>query len=251
MGDTPTVWFSRDSASYARFRPSYPDALFDHLASLVRRGALAWDCATGNGQAAVALARRVGLVVATDGSVEQLSEARPHQRVVYAASRAESTPLADRTADLVTVAQALHWLPLDAFWSEVRRILRPGGIIAVWSYALITIDDAVDAVIRNFHETTLGPFWPPGRALVDDSYRSLVFPFEALAAPAFAIERELTLPDLIGYIGTWSALERYRRATGRDPLPPLEAELSRLWGGEGERRPARWPLALRIGRVPS
>lgn len=251
MSEGPTVWFSRDSASYARFRPSYPDSLFDHLASLVPGGALAWDCATGNGQAAVALAPRVCLVVATDGSVEQLSEARPHPRVVYAAARAEATPIADRTMDLVTVAQALHWLPLDAFWREARRILRPGGIVAVWSYALVAISEDVDAVIRKLHETTLGPFWPPGRALVDDSYRSLVFPFEPLDAPPFAIERELTLPELVGYLGTWSALERYRRATGRDPLPAVEAELAALWGSDTARRPARWPLALRIGRAPS
>ena len=251
MSDRPTTWFAHDPAGYARFRPTYPDALFDHLASLVRPGAVAWDCATGNGQAAVGLATRVGLVIGTDGSVEQLSAARPHARVVYAAGRAEAAPMADRTADLVTVAQALHWLPLDAFWSEVRRILRPGGIIAVWSYSLVTIGDAIDAVIRHFHGETLGQYWPPGRALVDDAYRSLVFPFDALDAPAFAIERELTLPELIGYLGTWSALERYRRATGGDPLPALETELAALWGPASERRHARWPLALRIGRVPS
>lgn len=251
MSDTPASWFSRDAASYARFRPTYPEALFDHLALLVGPDAMAWDCATGNGQAAVALALRVSFVVATDASVEQLSAARLHARVTYAAGRAEAAPVGDRTMDLVTVAQALHWLPLDAFWREVRRVLRPAGIIAVWSYSLPEIADDIDREIRHLHASTLGDFWGPGRAMVDDAYRSLEFPFVALEAPTLTIERELTLPDLTGYLGTWSAVERCRRATGDDPIRAVAERLAALWGPPARPRRARWPLALRIGRVDS
>jgi SAM-dependent methyltransferase len=242
--------FSTQAAAYAAFRPRYPDPLFDWAAGLAPGRDLAWDCGTGSGQAAVALADRFARVHATDASAAQLAHAAAHPRVTYAVAPAERSGLADAAVDLVTVAQALHWFDLDPFYAEVRRVLRPGGAIAVWSYGdLRTGDPALDAPLLHFAHVTLGPWWPPERALVDAGYRTIPFPFREVAPPAFALEHRWTLPELAGYLRSWSATLRWQAAHGTDPVAPLEAALRAPWGDPDERRPITWPLAIRAGRV--
>jgi len=239
--------FSAQSTTYAAFRPHYPDALFDWLATLVPRDAEAWDCATGSGQAAVALAERVAHVSATDASAAQLAHAAPHPRVSYAVAPAEASGLADASVDLVTVAQALHWFERDAFWREVRRVLRPGGVVAVWSYGNATLDSpALDDAFRHFYAHVVGPYWPAERAYVGAAYRALSFPFDELTTPSFTMTAWWTLADLAGYVRSWSATARYVRAHDEDPVGRLERALAPLWG-DGERA-VRWPLTVRVGR---
>jgi SAM-dependent methyltransferase len=242
--------FSASAAAYARYRPRYPADLFDWLAALAPRGSVAWDCGTGNGQAATALADRMRQVVATDPSEAQLREAERHVRVHYSAMTAERAALAGGSVGLVTVAQAVHWFDLPRFYAEVRRVLVPGGVVALWSYALGTFGHPeLDAAIACFYGVTVGPFWPAERALVEAGYGSLDFPFEEIAPPPAAMTASWSLSHLAGYLSSWSAVRRAAAATGRDPVSDLLGQLEPLWGDPDAQRLIRWPLSMRVGRV--
>lgn len=240
--------FSGHAGSYARFRPRYPTALFDHLASRAPGCGRAWDCGTGSGQAAVALAEYFEMVVASDPSARQIANAEPHARVAYLVASAERSPLAASSCDLITVAQALHWFDTPRFFAAARRILRPQGVVAVWCYELMRITPALDAVIEHYYRDVVGPYWPPERQLVEEGYRSIAFPFEEWQAPPLAMANNLDLSALLGYLDTWSAAQRYRAARGEDPLDRVRDRLREAWGDPARRRTVRWPLSLRIGR---
>ncbi|HVS03569.1 MAG TPA: class I SAM-dependent methyltransferase, partial [Thermoanaerobaculia bacterium] len=224
--------------------------LFDLLAELAPARALAWDCATGSGQAAVALAERFARVVATDASRQQLAHATAHPRVAYRLARAEASGLESDSADLLTVAQAVHWFDLDAFWPEARRVVRPGGLVAVWGYdrRLTLGEAALDAAMQELYRR-LDAYWPPERWILEGGYRSLPFPFAELPAPRLDMQAELDLAALTGYCRTWSAVRRYLQARGEDPVAAWEEEVRPLWGDPPRRRTARWVLGLRLGRV--
>ena len=236
--------FSRVASRYATFRPHYPEALFDWLAGAVPGRRRAWDCGTGSGQAAVSLAKRFQHVIASDASVAQLANAERADGITYVAMAAEQTALADGTADLVTVAQALHWFRHEEFFREAVRALRPGGLLAAWSYALVTVSPDMDAVIATFYRKTVGPYWPAERALVDRGYAGLELPFPPIATPDFHMEVQWDLAQLAGYISTWSAVDRYRIDRHEDPVPGLVSRLEPLWGDSGTPRTVRWPLTF-------
>ena len=243
-------YFSADASSYARFRPGYPQALFDWLASVAPDRRLAWDCGTGSGQAAVPLAEHFAHVVATDPSAAQLAHASRHAGVHYAAMSAEHSALATSSVSLVTVAQAFHWFDQRAFYAEARRVLVARGVVALWSYGLLTLHDpALDDVVRRFHGETVGAYWPPERRQVDEGYRTLVLPFERIDAPPFDMQADWTLDQLAGYLSTWSAVRRARTATGADPVPDVIESLRAAWGGTQTVRRVEWPLTLHAGRV--
>jgi SAM-dependent methyltransferase len=243
--------FSRSAPAYASCRPAYPDELFTYLASLVGNRKLAWDCAAGTGQATIPLASRFDHVHATDISAAMLGQAPAHPRVEYHVAAAETSGLGKATADLVTVAQALHWLDVEAFYAEVERVLVPGGVLAVWTYGIQSLDEpALDRALQHFYTEIVGRYWPEGRCHVESGYRTLRFPFSERKCPAFNMEEQWSLPQLLGYIGTWSATQRFREMQGRDPVPGLREELALHWGDSGASRSVRWPLSLRVGRKP-
>lgn len=240
--------FSRDPAAYARYRPRYPEALFDWLARLPASRRLAWDCATGSGQAATMLATHFDHVVGSDASSAQLRAATRSPHVDYLASLAEASALCAGRVDLITVAQAVHWIDLPRFCAEVGRVAAPGAALAVWAYTRPRASPAIDTVIDRFHDETVGAFWPAERRLVEEGYRSLVIPMHDVDAPSFAIEAELTVPELLGYLRTWSAVGKYLSVHGRDPVVELAPELAACWGAPGTSRRVTWPLFVRAGR---
>jgi SAM-dependent methyltransferase len=244
--------FSAVANRYADFRPHYPPELFDYLATLVPRDALVWDCAAGNGQATVDLAKRFSRVVATDASAEQISSATPQAGVEFRVAPAEASGLSDESVGLITVAQALHWFDLDRFYKEADRVLTPGGILAVWAYGINVVEgDGVNAVVQDFYGNTLDEYWPPQRRLVENGYRTIPFPFCEVQPPVFRMDALWTLEQLMGYFSTWSAVNRYIKANGRDPLEPLTETLRPLWGGAGVSRRIVWPLPVRVSRKES
>lgn len=238
--------FSGHAADYAAYRPTYPVGLFRYLAGLSQRRELAWDCATGNGQAAVALAPYFDRVVATDASQQQLERAEAESGVEYLTAPAEKVPLESCTVDLVTVAQALHWFDIEAFHREVMRVLRPGGFLAAWCYGLSEIDPEIDPEIETFHFDTVGPYWPLERRHIESRYESLEFPYEPVKAPAMHMEAQWTAEGFFAYLRTWSAVKRCITAKGVDPVAALEDRFLDWWGPEP--RVVRWPLTLKIGR---
>ena len=248
MGQKFQDHFSRVSNLYADFRPQYPPQLFDYLAESAGRS-VAWDCAAGTGQATVDLARRFDRVIATDASPEQIAAAKPTSNVEYRVATAEQSGLPDSCADLVTVAQALHWFDLPRFYAEARRVLRPGGVLAVWAYGINTVESAaINEIVQDFYSNVVGPYWPPERKFVEEGYRTLPFPFAEVHPPAFHMHARWTLEQLIGYFSTWSATNRFIKERGENPLTPLAASLRRAWGNEDISRVVTWPLSLRVGR---
>jgi SAM-dependent methyltransferase len=250
VSGTSTDHFSTLAEEYARSRPRYPAALYDWLAERAPAREVAWDCATGNGQAAVDLAGRFARVEATDISTTQLERATPHPRVRYRLAPAEASGLADASVDLVTVAQAAHWLDLQRFFAEVRRVARPGGLVALWGYQLLESGSAaLDRELVRFFGEIVGPYWPPGREILDEGFRTIAVPFAELAPPRFEMKVEWNLAQLSGFLASWSAVDRYRRALAKDPVPPFVAEIAPLWGDPAATRAIRWPMALRVARV--
>lgn len=240
--------FSGHAEQYAAARPRYPPELFDWLAEVAPARDLAWDCATGSGQAAHGLARHFRQVVATDASAAQLTYAEPHPRISYRQAPAEASGLDPASADVITVAQALHWFDLPAFFAEAARVLSPGGIVAAWSYSLARVTPGIDAVIERLYRATLSGYWSPRRMLVDEGYRSITLPFAEVEPPSLEMRADWTLEEFAAYLRTWSAVQRYIAERHRDPVNEVAYELGPLWGEPQERRTVRWTLSIRAGR---
>ncbi|HEX5952771.1 MAG TPA: class I SAM-dependent methyltransferase [Rhodanobacteraceae bacterium] len=241
--------FSDHSDLYLRARPHYPAALFDWIAAEAPDSNCAWDAGCGNGQASVALATRFEHVVATDPSQKQLGNAAANPRIDYRNEAAEHTTIPDRSVDAVTVAQALHWFDLPAFVLEVQRVAAPGALFAAWCYAHCSVTPVVDAVIAHLYEDILGAFWSPERKLVDEGYASLALPFASVGVPSFEMRVEWNLPQLLAYLTSWSAAQKYLKATGEDAVASVAEELAAAWHEPEHARPVRWTLAIRAGRV--
>ena len=238
--------FSKQAADYAKFRPRYPRELFEYLGSVAPSRALAWDCATGNGQAAVELAEVFDRVIATDASEKQIANAEPHERVEYRMASAEESGLESGTIDLIMIAQALHWFDLPRFYEEVPRVLKKNSVLAASAYNLLHIEPAIDEVINRYYYEVVGPFWLPERKLVEN-FAELPFPFHELDPPKFEMTAQWNLDHLVGYLGTWSSTQRFIAETDGDPLEQISDELRTGWGDPQRTRKVRWPLTLRIG----
>lgn len=239
--------FSTQSAIYRTARPRYAPGLFAWLAAQSPARALAWDAGCGTGQASVGLAAEFERVVATDPSAAQIGQADAMPNIDYRVERAESSTLADGSADLVTVAQALHWFDLDAFHAEAIRVLRPGGVMAQWTYADCAITPPVDAVKQRLYADVLETYWPAERRLVESGYATLAFPFRRVDAPTFDLVAQWDLAGFLAYLRSWSATQRYLKAVGRDPVDELADAFAAAWGDADEVRTVRWDLALRVG----
>ena len=240
--------FSAQSGQYAQYRPKYPEALYEYLASIAPSQSLVWDCGTGNGQAAVGLAQHFEWVYATDASAEQIARAHVHEKVEYYVEPAERISLESGSVDLVTVAQAVHWFDFDKFYAEVKRVLKPKGVLAVWTYGLPEISPTIDKIVYRCYSEILSGFWPERIRYVEERYQTLPFPFEEIIPPSVAMEGEWDLRQLTGFLDSWSGTQKYIKQNEKHPVEEVWDELSSDWPDEKEKRAIRWPLYFRVGR---
>ena len=240
--------FSSHSQQYARYRPKYPDEIYDYLASIAPGRSLAWDCGTGNGQAAIGLAKHFDRVHASDASAGQISLADAHEKVTYRVEPAEHVSLEDSSVDLVTVAVAIHWFNFDEFYHEVRRVLKPNGVLAAWTYTFPEISLEINSLVRHYYYEILSGYWPERIHYLEEAYKTIPFPFEEIASPPFVMKASWDLDDFAGFLDSWSATQRYKSQEGHHPLELIWQELKAAWGDENETRLIRWLLHVRIGR---
>lgn len=239
--------FSKQAVSYAQYRPGYPKDLFEFILSQFTAREAAWDCATGNGQTAKELSPFFIKVFATDISAKQLENAVQAPNIFYSLQPAEQTQFEENSFDLVTVSQALHWFNFDEFYSEVKRVTKPGGWLAVWMYGGITISPAIDKLIRDHHDITLAECWDAERGHVNAHYTTIPFPFKEISCPKFEMTYQWSLEGIEGYLQTWSSLQKYIAMHRHNPVEELMTQIGKHI--ESERIQVRFPIYLRMGQV--
>jgi cyclopropane fatty-acyl-phospholipid synthase-like methyltransferase len=240
--------FSTQSDLYAKYRPVAPPELYDYIFSFVKNKNTAWDCATGNGQAANVLADHFKKVIASDISAAQLEKAVQKENIEYLLCPGESTPFAENSFDLITVSQAYHWLKWDEFKKEATRVGKPGAVIAIWTYhGSKTDDDAVNKIKEDFYNEVTDPYWEYERKFVDEKYETVDFDYELLPANTFEVRLDWRREDMLGYISTWSALRNYIKQHGHSFMPVIEERLKKVWP-ENEVKRVVFPVYLKLGR---
>jgi hypothetical protein len=242
--------FSIQSKEYSFSRPTYPDALFRFLAEITPNHELAWDCATGNGQAAIELCKYFDKVIASDASEKQIQNKFERQNILYDTFPAEKASISDNSVDLITIAQGLHWFNFEQFYSEVRRVSKKGAIIAAWSYAMHKITPEIDKITDrlDFGGDILGDYWAKEIRYVQEDYATIPFPFEEITAPKFIISTEWNLDQLLNYLNTWSAIQKYRLEKNADPLILIKNAIKPFWK-DIEKKTVTWTINLKIGKV--
>lgn len=245
----PKELFSNHSETYARYRPTYPQELFDYIFQFVEKKKHAWDCATGNGQAASVLADHFEKVEASDISEAQISHAVQKPNIQYHVCPAEQTPFADNSFDLITVATAYHWLNWKKFYEEATSVGKPNCVVAVWSYNIFsTEEERVNKIIDRFYKRITHPYWDYERKYVDDSYTTVEFDFDPLPAKDFEIRLNWNKEHFIGYLESWSAVQKFIQQNNSSPIDLIRKDLDTVWNDE-ETKPIHFPLFLRIGRI--
>lgn len=244
----PKAHFQAGGAGYAAFRPSYPPEIAEVLAERAPARRLAVDVGCGTGQLSVLLAESFERVLACDVSASQLAAATPHPRIDYAEAPAEALPASEGSADLIAAGQAAHWFDHPRFHAECRRVLAPGGLVALVSYGVTIAPEPIRALFDTFYSRTIGPFWPPERVHVETGYADIPLPFEPVAAPALKIERSWDVAALLGYVETWSAVKAARKAGQGGAVEAFAEEVQSLWPAGGAL-PFAWPVTLKLGRV--
>jgi SAM-dependent methyltransferase len=240
-------FFSRSADTYARFRPTYPNELFAYLASITKEHDCAWDCATGNGQAAILLANHFDRVVATDISENQLKHAQAHQKIIYQKASAENGGLPKNSVDLITVAQAFHWFDQELFLAEVKRVAKPDGVVAIWCYGLLKISPSIDKSVEYLYEDILGSFWDQARKLVDNNYADVSLPFQQISSPTFIMTKSWDLDHFIGYLRTWSAYQKFVEEKQIDPLSELIPQFASCW--QNKFLDVSWQITPKVWRI--
>ncbi len=237
--------FSAQAENYKKYRPGYPNELYELILHNCANFDLAWDCATGNGQVAEVLSNHFKKVIATDISDKQLSQALKTSNIEYRKARAELSGLEDNSIDLITVGQAVHWFEFDKFYNEAHRVLKTDGIIAIWAYGTFKVKPQVDAIILDFYKNIVGPYWDPERRFIDQEYKTIPFPFTELEhSTSLNITQEWTLDELEGYLNTWSSVAHFRKENDTNPINRMIKNISPFWHG---KEVVSFPLFIRLG----
>jgi SAM-dependent methyltransferase len=240
--------YSPFARQYAQCRPTYPAELFSYLATLGDRRRLAWDCATGNGQAALGLVKHFERVIATDVSAEQIRQAPTHPQIEYRIGRAEQSGLDNQSVDLVTVASAIHWFDFDRFYEEVSRVVRPGGLLAAWAYHVGYVEPPFDKILERFYWDVVSPYFAAGAKFVDERYENIRLPGEPIQASTFFVSASWNLDQMLAFIASWSGTQQYVLERGDDPVALIAEDLEDFWGERDRAHTVRWPLYIRISR---
>jgi ubiquinone/menaquinone biosynthesis C-methylase UbiE len=238
--------FSNNSAQYGQYRPMYPKELFKYLALISPSNAKAWDCACGTGQSALGLSKYFTQVIATDASQNQIRKAVKKSTITYQISSAENSYIPNEEIDLVTVAQALHWFNIDSFFIEAHRVLKRNGILAVWTYNLLDINETLNLIIDELYSKILSQYWPIEREMVENGYCKINFPFSTVSTPIFRMQAKWNLVQLIGYLETWSAIKKYREENNHDAITKVFSKIKSFWGNPEEQKVITWPLTLKV-----
>lgn len=241
--------FSTQALDYSKYRPDYPQELYDFILSEVNVRKTAWDCGTGNGQAAAVLSNYFEKVFATDPSAEQVKNATQKSNIEYRVASAENSTLSDKSIDLITVAQALHWFDFTKFFTEVKRVAKPYGVIAVWSYELCKVDEETDKIFMKFYRDILEDYWPPERKHVENTYRDIPFPFTEVKEQVFFMKKQWNLQDFMGYLSTWSAVHKYIKTNGTNPLELVAADFEKIWINPTAVKDVSFPVTVKTGSI--
>ncbi len=255
--------FSQRAPGYAIYRPTYPPELVDFLFDLTNKELdrdtsspgskftpTVWEAGCGSGQLTSALAKRFPRIIATDASADQIAQSSPLPNVEFRVARAEASGLPDHSVNLAIAAQAAHWFDLEAYYAEVRRVVRPGRFVALVVYGIhVTDDPRIDPIIKHLYRETLAAFWPPQRRLVEEGYLSLPFSFDTIPAPRFNMRADWSLARMLGYIETWSAVAALVKAKGRAQIDAFREDVAVAWGEPDSVRSIHWSLSMRLGRV--
>jgi len=242
--------FSKQSDIYVKYRPLYPKELYSYLSSLTPQHGIAWDCGTGNEQAAIGLTEFYDQITATDPSEQQIGNALKNKKIKYSVEKAENSSLQTNSIDVITIANALHWFDFKTFYQEVKRVLKANGIIAAWAYGNPEISPEIDLIVNHFHDFILKGYWLAENRLVENEYKTIPFPFEEINSPTFYYKKHMTLNELIGLLNTWSATQRFIDTNGFNPTKQLNHELTRIWNDDSKKM-FSWKLILKVGKLAS
>jgi ubiquinone/menaquinone biosynthesis C-methylase UbiE len=242
-------YFSSQAAEYAKFRPRYPDELFSYLGSITNEHKKAWDCAAGNGQAALSLTDYFDEVIATDASEKQIHNAIPHPKIKYRVAPAENNGIESSSVDLITVATAAHWLNLAKFYEEAKRTLKPEGTLAIWNYARSNVSEAVDSITDHYIDNIVGSYAAPDFWKGVNAETDIEFPFDRIKTPEFIIRQNWSFRDYVNYIMTWSPTQNYFKKNNSNPLELIFDDFKKAWGYENEKKEIIWKLTLKAAKV--
>lgn len=247
---TPLDRFSKQSNTYVSARPRYPEEIYKFLSGISPARTLAWDCGTGNGQAAIHLVEYFDHVYANDLSQNQIQNAFQHERIKYDVCTAEDANLQEHSVDLITVAQAIHWFDLEKFYAITNKALKPNGIIALWAYGFISADDqALDSLFQKVGKEILHEYWDPQVHKIWKGYDQLDFPFKEVEHPQWHMHIQWSRTDFISYIESWSAARKYQDTNNQSIISEIITDLEKLWPDPNIQQTFRSPITSRIGRI--
>ena len=242
--------FSDKSDLYARARPSYPEEIFNYLAGLCSETHLAWDCACGNGQAAINLAQQFDSVYASDVSPAQIGNAKKHPRVQYSVGTSEDVRFDDRSMDLICVAQALHWFDYERFWPQVLRLLKPNGIFCAFGYNLPSINTEIDTLIQKYILDVIDPFWAVQNQLLWNDYKDIDFPFTQIRQPEFSMTKAWSLAELFAFLHTFSATRRCMDSKGDSFFNKAYEKVEKSWSNPESKKIVSFELVFYVCSNP-
>jgi len=244
-----TDYYTNQAREYAEYRPTYPEELYNFLVDYAPKNSKVLDCCTGTGQAALELAKRFRCITAIDINKEQIKYATKRDNIAYRVAAAEQSGIDANSIDLITVATGIHWLNLEEFYCEAKRILTPQGIIAIWGYGATSITPEIDSILDHFTGVTLKDYWDDALWLAWNDYEGLPFPFKTIGDPGFMITKELTLDELRNYLFTWTTYQRYIKERESDPYEEIRRDLEAAWGNPNHKRTVSWAITMKLGKA--